>query len=147
MLNANQVEQIKILYHSSDKIGYRTVAKKYGVSWKVIWNIINKDTYRPVPEERFWSKVNKRGPNECWPWNAARNKAGYGIIGWNKKVVEASRIAYILTYGDPGKLHVLHSCDNRWCCNPAHLRSGTHQENMQDMVIRKRARNGATGKL
>ncbi len=33
---------------------------------------------------------------------------------------------------------ILHSCDNPACCNPAHLRKGTQQENMKDAQIRNR---------
>lgn len=28
---------------------------------------------------RFWTKVEKRGPNECWEWKAARVQ-GYGAL-------------------------------------------------------------------
>lgn len=31
-------------------------------------------------------------------------------------------------------LAVLHSCNNPPCCNPDHLREGTHQENMDDKL-------------
>lgn len=34
---------------------------------------------------------------------------------------------------------VLHSCDNRRCCNPQHLRQGTPKQNSHDSV--KRGRN------
>lgn len=56
----------------------------------------------------------------------------------------AHRAAHLFGHGylDPS-LDVLHSCDNPICCNPAHLRMGTHLENMADMVQRGRHRNGA----
>lgn len=44
----------------------------------------------------------------------------------------AHRVAYILTKGDiPDGLLILHSCGNRRCCNPAHLRQGTQSENVK----------------
>jgi hypothetical protein len=30
----------------------------------------------------------------------------------------------------PADLHVMHMCNTRLCCNPAHLRAGTVQENV-----------------
>ena len=138
MLTKAQAEEIKIRYAENPKIGYRTIAKDYSVSWKVIFNVVKNNTYRPVIKDRFWSKVDIKSPDECWPWTASRTRQGYGHFGWNQKVVEASRVAYILTHGDPGDFCVLHSCDHPECCNPAHLRAGTHQDNSQDMVDRGR---------
>lgn len=55
----------------------------------------------------------------------------------------AHRIAYELLVGPiPESMFLLHSCDNRSCCNPAHMRPGTNAENMQDMVDRGRAASG-----
>ena len=53
--------------------------------------------------------------------------------------LRAHRMAYEVAKGDiPEGMHILHSCDNPKCCNPAHLRPGTHQENMDDMQARGR---------
>lgn len=32
----------------------------------------------------------------------------------------------------PDNFHSLHACDNPPCCNPWHLREGTHEDNMRD---------------
>jgi hypothetical protein len=89
---------------------------------------------------RFWEKVDRGEPDECWPWMGARDPSGYGrfAVGADRSE-KASRIAWRLTNGAvPTGLHILHSCDNPPCCNPAHLRPGTHQENMADRVASNR---------
>jgi hypothetical protein len=34
----------------------------------------------------------------------------------------------------------MHTCDNRRCINPVHLKSGTYQNNTQDMLDKRRGR-------
>lgn len=85
--------------------------------------------------ERFWSKVDKRGPDECWLWTGSVNKDGYGSFRRQGYKYVASRLSLQLSQKMP-KPHegilCLHSCDNRMCCNPAHLRWGTYKDNAKD---------------
>jgi hypothetical protein len=91
------------------------------------------------PDKHFWSMVKVSGAGECWEWQHSKNNKGYGNVQWNGRVDKAHRVAWTLTHGDPGSLFVLHSCDNRSCCNPSHLFLGTNQDNMDDMVKKGRA--------
>ncbi len=95
------------------------------------------------PVARFWSKVDKSaGVSACWPWTGAGHRDGYGrahFLG-RDKIAIAHRLAYKLSKGDIKEgMDVLHTCDNRKCCNPAHLWLGTHKENMDDMRRKGRA--------
>ena len=93
--------------------------------------------------ERFHSNVDRRGPDECWPWTASC-KEGYGRFKiCSYEAVVASRFALVLAERvEHLDLHVLHSCDNPPCCNPAHLRWGTPADNAADKVERERWRGG-----
>ena len=99
----------------------------------------------PKQVATFWSNVDVRGPSECWLWKKRVKPYGQFQTGSRttktRKLELAHRVAFMLTYGDPGKLEVMHTCDNEPCCNPAHLEKGTHTKNMQDKVSRGRARN------
>jgi len=102
----------------------------------------------PLPTsevERVWSKIDRRSDSECWLWTGGGTLNGYGQFNSieEKRKVFAHRIAYFLGYGvDPGPLHVLHICDVRLCCNPAHLRLGTAADNIHDAVAKGRMPSG-----
>jgi hypothetical protein len=89
----------------------------------------------------FWSRVDKKGPDDCWPWLGAPDiQTGYGKFSWNSKTTSAHRFAWIATFGEiPSGLHVLHHCDNRICQNPNHLFVGTNTDNVHDMLAKGRA--------
>lgn len=94
--------------------------------------------------ERFWSKVDRRGDDECWPWLAARGHAGHGNFWLNGTYTSAHRVAWALTFGPiPDELWALHRCDNPPCCNPAHLFLGDAAANNRDCRMKGRARNGS----
>lgn len=92
---------------------------------------------------RFWAKVDVRGPDECWPWKASVDGDGYGRFtpgGRGDPQVGAHRFACHVTHGPvPKGMLVRYSCDNPLCCNPAHLTTGTSQDNSNDMVARGRS--------
>jgi hypothetical protein len=92
--------------------------------------------YRPM-EVRFWEKVRRGTPEQCWEWTGSRNK-GYGQINIHRKACKAHRVAWSLAHGDPGEQHVLHRCDNPPCCNPAHLFLGDQRANVLDMYRKGR---------
>lgn len=89
----------------------------------------------------FWSHVDRSGGMfACWPWTARKHPAGYGethIRGVGSQ--GAHRVALMLAR--PGELttdrpETLHSCDNKPCCNPAHLSAGTRSQNMTEYFAR-----------
>lgn len=101
----------------------------------------------PMPE-RFWSKVDIRGPDECWIWKAAPRgkKPGqqYGAFWLDRRHQPANKIAWELVNGPMAEgMFACHRCDNPACCNPAHIFPGTNQENTADKVAKGRQVKGA----
>jgi hypothetical protein len=87
---------------------------------------------RGTVSERFWPKVDKRDPDECWLWNASLAGNGYGQF-----VSDISRrahvVAYVLTYGPvPPDCVVHHTCNRHMCCNPKHLVAKNDTEHRKD---------------
>lgn len=83
--------------------------------------------------------IDKSG--SCWEWTGRRNTSGYGLTAIRGGSELAHRAYWQLIVGEiPEGLYLLHSCDNKKCVNPAHLRIGTHAENMAEAKERNRMR-------
>jgi hypothetical protein len=110
---------------------------------------------RNLPQpDKFWRLVERRGPDECWPWLGAKlgGKQGkqYGRCPWNTEHGEENythRYLYTLLHGPiPEGGWILHSCHNQICCNPSHIYLGTPEEGCQLRPLAKGGQ-GANRKL
>jgi hypothetical protein len=101
--------------------------------------------------QRFWEKVEKRSPSECWTWTSSIQRSGHGtfFVGVGSEHLfprakrgnreMAHRVSWVLTHGAiPNGMLVLHTCDNPLCVNPEHLYLGTYLENSHDAWSRGR---------
>lgn len=93
---------------------------------------IAKGTVLVPLEDRFRAKVDRRGPDECWPWTGTTVRSGgghwYGRIYVAGRLQSAHRVAFYLDRGRWPAGQVLHRCDYSLCCNPAHLFEATARE-------------------
>lgn len=110
------------------------------------WSDLNEAQKKDRIQKRFDEKTEKT--NDCWLWKGNFDKDGYGqllagIKGNQFSERKAHRISWYLTYGEipKGKM-VCHTCHNRKCVNPFHLKLGFHKDNMQD---RSKANRSAKG--
>jgi hypothetical protein len=78
---------------------------------------------------RFWQHVT-RSETGCWTWTG-RLVDGYGYVQVNGLRTRAHRHTYTAAAGPiPDGLVIDHTCRNRSCVRPDHLRAVTHRANI-----------------
>lgn len=76
----------------------------------------------------FWSFVAIEDPDDCWEWQGHVYGDGSSsyfpfVRHWGKgRQYSAPRVATWFTWGDIGRLPISHVCENKFCCNPLHIR-------------------------
>lgn len=81
-------------------------------------------------EERLWSKVEKRGPEECWLWKGAISGNGGATMVVAGRTRSPRKVLWEITRGvrPPKNRHVEVTCGTSLCLNPAHLLYETIEE-------------------
>ncbi len=90
-----------------------------------------------------FQKFIEKTESDCWLYTGFKNNQGYGRFGISAgQCVNAHRVAWTIVNGPiPINHFVCHTCDNPSCVNPSHLFVGTRQDNINDMMNKKRSRH------
>jgi hypothetical protein len=83
--------------------------------------------------------------NDCWIWQREIGRDGYGRVRYKNRKHAAHRLLWGLYHDKVDQLDNIrakglvfrHLCNNKRCCNPAHITPGTRNENALDSAIRK----------
>ena len=84
----------------------------------------------------------------CWLWQGYLDRDGYGLLSVRKAGKRYQKRAHRWIYEQHMGLElaadqlVCHRCDVRHCVNPAHMFTGTTQDNTADMVLKQRQCRG-----
>lgn len=104
---------------------------------------------KPMDARARLGRATRTNDAGCQEWILSRDRLGYGRLKISLgdrqsfRFTSAHRFAWELTNGPiPDGMNVLHACDNRACCNPAHLFLGTQKDNMIDMHAKGRGAKG-----
>lgn len=98
----------------------------------------------PTIADHLRAGYNPGGVDECWGWQEASDKQGYGRLYFRRKLYAAHRVAWMVANSTdiPSGMYVCHSCDNPSCVNPDHLWLGTDADNLADKINKGRQARG-----
>jgi len=91
-----------------------------------------------------WCEPSRGG---CWKWLGSLHNDGYAAWNVGGKQVKVHRASYLLNVGPvPKQRFVVHTCGNRDCVNPDHLKlvdfKGLYQHNLKNGNVARGERNG-----
>lgn len=82
--------------------------------------------------ERFWSKVDKRGIDDCWLWTGKLHRGYSSFTVRTGQTLTARRFAWCLFNPEPPQgYEVFNTCPNKHCVNPRHLALRTREEHLE----------------
>lgn len=84
-----------------------------------------------VDEFKSVARLRKQDPDRCWVWDAKSVELSTYPKYKTVEVHRLSQVAYNEQFTSD-KPYALHSCHNKWCWNPKHLRAGNDQQNKED---------------
>ena len=94
--------------------------------------------------ERIERHALEQSDDECWETDYKPQKDGYVKVtircGDDIQTPLLHRVAWEAHNAEPipSGMVVMHTCDNRRCFNPQHLRLGTQSDNIRDCVAKGR---------
>jgi len=92
--------------------------------WKYTWRMPGPCLFSEGLLRRFWSRVDKRGPAECWVWRGHVDRDGYGRLNVGSGARYVHRIAWMIRHGFiPPATTVVNRCGTRLCVNVRHLKT------------------------
>lgn len=96
--------------------------------------------------------VSDQWPAECITFSGRQQPNGYGRVSVDGTYRRSHVYACERAHGPcpPDKREVAHSCGNRMCINPSHLRWATRRENLADHITHgttNRAERAASARL
>ena len=84
--------------------------------------------------KRIFARCEVQG--ECFIWKGPHSGegrgGGYGRFSFEGSTAAVHRTVYSCVHGPiPPKKQIDHTCNNRSCCNPLHLKAETHKKNQK----------------
>lgn len=82
--------------------------------------------------------------NACIEWPFSLTPLGYGCINYKGRTTSPHRLMCVWANGPKprARMEVAHSCGNRRCINPLHLRWATREDNQAERVIHGTSNRG-----